>query len=108
MRSREGVAARAAASQPAGDGLRRYDSGGSRARHVEPVVVAGAKMDDDEAFELLGLASHLMRKLDEASQTYPGESIPEQLSYQKIRKDGVVARGGRLTMLRFGQTWSER
>jgi uncharacterized protein (TIGR02391 family) len=26
------------------------------------------EMDDDEAFELLGLASHLMRKLDEASQ----------------------------------------
>ena len=25
-------------------------------------------MDDDEAFELLGLASHLMRKLDEASR----------------------------------------
>lgn len=27
------------------------------------------KMDDDEALELLGLASHLMRKLDEASRT---------------------------------------
>ena len=27
------------------------------------------EMDDDEALELLGLASHLMRKLDEASQT---------------------------------------
>jgi uncharacterized protein (TIGR02391 family) len=27
------------------------------------------KMDDDEAFELLGLASHLMRKLDEVSRT---------------------------------------
>jgi len=27
------------------------------------------EMDDDEAFELLGLAGHLMRRLDEASQT---------------------------------------
>jgi hypothetical protein len=26
------------------------------------------KMDDDEAFELLSLASHLMRKLDEAGR----------------------------------------
>jgi hypothetical protein len=28
--------------------------------------------------------------------------------HRKIREYGVVARGGRLTMLRFGQTWSER
>jgi uncharacterized protein (TIGR02391 family) len=29
-------------------------------------------LDDDEAFELLGLASHLMRKLDQASQDDQG------------------------------------
>jgi hypothetical protein len=28
--------------------------------------------------------------------------------YQKIREYGVVARGGRLTRFRFGQTRSER
>lgn len=27
------------------------------------------EIDDDEAFELLGLASHLMRRLDQASRT---------------------------------------
>jgi uncharacterized protein (TIGR02391 family) len=32
------------------------------------------EMDDDEAFELLGLASHLMRKLDEARLGNPGAS----------------------------------
>jgi uncharacterized protein (TIGR02391 family) len=32
-------------------------------------------MDDDEAFELLGLASHLMRKLDEVSQSKSLERI---------------------------------
>ena len=28
--------------------------------------------------------------------------------YRKIREYGVVAPGGRLTRLRFGQIWSER
>ena len=41
MLSREGVADRAAASQPAGNGLRRYASGRQSPGHVEPVVVAG-------------------------------------------------------------------
>jgi hypothetical protein len=40
LRNRERVADRAAASQPASDGLWRYTSEGSRAGHVEPVVVA--------------------------------------------------------------------
>ena len=35
------------------------------------------KMEDDEAFEFLGLASHLMRKLDEARRTSACKSVPE-------------------------------
>lgn len=37
------------------------------------------KLDDDEAFELLGLASHLMRKLDQADQrTVRGLQAPDE------------------------------